>query len=55
MKKTWRAYRIKMTTVGPVYIGSGREFSKKEYVFLSKDKVGILDTVKLYQLMKARG
>lgn len=55
MKRTWRAYRIKMTTVGPVYIGSGREFSKKEYVFLSKDKVGILDTVKLYQLMKARG
>lgn len=42
-------YKIKLITEGPVFIGSGKEFSKKEYLFLSNgEKIGILDFAKFY-------
>lgn len=55
MKRTLKAYQVKLTTLGPVFVGSGKEYTKKEYVFLPKNQIGILDTVKLYQFMKKRG
>lgn len=54
MKKVLKAYHVKLKTVGPVFVGSGRELTKKEYLFLPQNKVGVLDTVKLYQFMKQR-
>lgn len=43
-------YKIKLTTEGPVFIGSGKEFSKKEYLFLSNgEKIGILDFNRFYE------
>ncbi len=54
MKRILKAYRVRLETVGPVYVGSGKELTKKEYLFLPGNKVGILDTVKLYQFMKKR-
>lgn len=55
MKRRLAAYRIKLEVIGPVHVGSGKMFNKKEYFFISKDKIGILDTVKLYCLVKKLG
>lgn len=54
MQRNLKAYNIVLETIGPVFVGSGREISKKEYVFLDREHVGILDQVKLYQFMKQR-
>lgn len=51
MKQFLKQYRVRLHTVGPVFIGSGREYSKKEYVILSNSKVGILDMQKLYSFL----
>lgn len=37
-----------MLTVVPVFIGSGKEIGKKEYIFLNKKQIGIPDMQKLY-------
>lgn len=55
MKQTLKTYKITLKTVGPVYIGSGKEISKKEYVFMGKDTVGVLDIAKVYDLFKRMG
>ena len=52
MQRNLKAYNIALETVGPVFVGSGREISKKEYVFLDRSTVGILNPVKLYQFMR---
>lgn len=54
MSRILKAYRIEAEVKGPVFVGSGKEYTKKEYVFLSKDKVGFIDTAQLYQFMKKR-
>lgn len=36
MKSYLKSYRMKLTAVGPVFVGSGRELSKKEYMFFSE-------------------
>jgi len=43
-----------MRTVGPVFIGSGREIGKKEYLFLNRRQVGIPDIQLLYAELKKR-
>lgn len=43
-----------MYAAGPVFIGSGKEIGKKEYVFLNRRQVGVLDPQKFYQEMSAR-
>lgn len=44
-----KTYRIKLTTLGPLYIGSGRSVGKKEYIYdrIAK-KVYIPDQQKMY-------
>lgn len=51
MKDYLKEYHVVIRTVGPVFIGSGREIGKKEYIFLDKGKVGITDMQLLYQQM----
>ena len=55
MKDYLKAYEIVMTTLSPVFVGSGHEYAKKEYLFLSDNRIGILDMQKLCMLMKTKG
>lgn len=50
-----KTYEITLTTKGPVFIGSGKEFGKKEYVFLSENEIGIVDISKLYTTIQKKG
>lgn len=54
MNQYLKTYKITLTTIGPVFIGSGRTISKKEYVILKNNEVGILDIEKLYQQLKKK-
>lgn len=49
------SYEVTMRTIGPVFIGSGKEIGKKEYVFLNQSKVGITDIQDLYKELTQRG
>lgn len=49
-----KSYQVVMRSIGPVFIGSGKEISKKEYVFLNQSQVGMIDAWKLYDEMKRR-
>lgn len=55
MNQYLKSYQINMLTVGPVFIGSGKEIGKKEYIFLNKRQVGILDMQKLYAELTRQG
>lgn len=54
MKQYLKNYQVVMRTLGPVFIGSGNDIGKKEYVFLNNDKVGIPDFHKLYGELEKR-
>ena len=43
-----KRYKIKLTTLGPVFVGSGREINKKEYVY-DKGLVYVIDPKKLME------
>ncbi len=55
MRQRMKCYKVAIRTIGPVFVGSGREIGKKEYVFLNRGKAGILDIQKLYAEMHKRG
>ncbi len=48
-------YQCVLRTIGPVFVGSGKEIGKREYVFLNQSKVGIPNIQMLYAEMKKRG
>ena len=54
MNKYLKSYQIVMHTVGPVFVGSGREIGKKEYVFINRRKIGVTNIQLLYQELKKR-
>lgn len=54
MNQYLKSYQVVMRTVGPVFIGSGREIGKKEYMFLNRKLVGIPDIQRLYAELKKR-
>ncbi len=55
MKQYLKCYQVVMRTVGPVFVGSGKEIMKKEYLFLDRKKaVGIPDIRKLYAELRKR-
>ena len=54
MKHALESYDLEIKAVGPIFVGSGYEIQKKEYVFLNKSTVGVIDVEKLYQLVKKR-
>lgn len=49
-----KSYQVVMHTVGPVFIGSGGEIGKKEYLFLNKRKAAVLDIPQLYIELRKR-
>lgn len=56
MRNVLDVYDVELVVDGLVFIGSGREIGKKEYVFSNAEKkVYVLETVKLYQLLKKKG
>ena len=55
MKEFLKHYKVTLTVRGPVFVGSGREFSKKEYLFLPDKRVGIIDMQKMYRFMAQKG
>ena len=51
-----RVYSVKLKTIGPVFIGSGKEITKKEYVFLENRKVvGVVQAEQLYAFLRKKG
>lgn len=55
MNQYLKSYQVVMHTVGPVFVGSGKEIVKKEYIFLNNNKaVGIPDIQGLYSELKKR-
>ncbi|MCR5420938.1 MAG: type III-A CRISPR-associated RAMP protein Csm5 [Lachnospiraceae bacterium] len=54
MKEYLKSYDVKLEVIGPVFVGSGREINKKEYLFLPENKIGVIDPIKTYQLMEKR-
>ena len=55
MIKHLKCYQCVLRTLGPVFVGSGREIGKREYIFLNQNKVGVLNIQKLYTEMRRRG
>lgn len=51
MKNNLKSYQITLTAAGPVFVGSGKEISKKEYLFLQNKKVAVLNIEKLYEML----
>lgn len=52
MKNYLKSYRIHLKVVGPVFIGSGKELSKKEYLFYKNNQIAVIDIAKLYLELK---
>lgn len=50
MGQKLKTYQIQLTVKGPVFIGDGNQIQKKEYVFLNRNTIGVVDAVKLYFL-----
>lgn len=55
MKRTLKTYKLEMKVLGPVFIGSGNEIKKKEYIFLKPDLIGVTDPARLYNFAKKKG
>lgn len=58
----FEVFDLTLTAKAPVFIGSGKRYTKKEYVFLSSDKTGLpqdqvilLDETKFFHLLLERG
>lgn len=52
MKQVLNVYEIELTVAGPVFIGSGKEIGKKEYVLSQReDMIAVLDSAKLFGLL----
>lgn len=52
MERKLKTYQLHLTVKGPVFIGDGNEIQKKEYVFLNKNTIGVVDGAKIYALAK---
>ena len=55
MKDILTRYKVTLTARGPVFVGSGTEINKKEYIMLPSKKVIIMDMAKLYGLAQRQG
>ena len=54
MNRSLKVYNLDLKVKGPVFVGSGTEIQKKEYLFLNRNVVGVIDPEKLYQLAKRK-
>ena len=49
-----KKYDVVLKTVGPVFVGSGREISKKEYIMFA-NKIGVLDIRAFMMFLRKKG
>lgn len=54
MKDYLKEYDVELETVGPLFIGSGRELNKKEYLLGNTD-ITVMDIPKLFSFMRRKG
>lgn len=54
MDEYLKKYNVTLTIKGPVFIGNGKEIGKKEYVFIGRNRVGILNSEKFYRFISKR-
>lgn len=54
MRDYLKEYVVELETVGPLFIGSGRELNKKEYLLMN-DEIMVMDIPRLFSLMKENG
>lgn len=55
MKDFLEQYNVKLVARGPVFVGSGKEITKKEYISLPNKQIGIMNIGLLYQMLKSKG
>lgn len=55
MNRYLKCYKVVLRTMSPIFVGTGREIGKKEYLFLNQKKVGIPDIQELYGKMRKLG
>lgn len=56
MKDFLEQHKVVLTVRGPVFIGSGKDVMKKEYLLLQREKqVAVMDIGKLYQMACKKG
>ena len=56
MKEYLKIYRIKITALSPIHIGSGEKINKKEYIYLPRNhQVLIPDIEKMYGDLQKKG
>lgn len=54
MESHLKTYTITLTAKGPIFVGSGKEYNRKEYVVLSRKYLGIADMGKIYTLCREK-
>ena len=52
MEQKLKTYQIHLKVNGPVFVGDGNEIQKKEYMFLNRNTIGVIDGAKFYMLAK---
>lgn len=56
MRDFLKSYKCRLTTKSPVFVGSGKEILKKEYLFIeNRKKVAVVDTNQLYNFLAQKG
>ena len=48
MERKLKTYKIHLKVNGPVFVGDGNEIQKKEYMFLNRNTIGVIDGSKFY-------
>lgn len=54
MKRKLQTYTLTLTAAGPVFVGNGKEISKKEYIRLKDGTVLVLDIEKFYSFIEKK-
>ncbi|MDD6196592.1 MAG: type III-A CRISPR-associated RAMP protein Csm5 [[Clostridium] aminophilum] len=54
MKEYLREYDVELETIGPLFIGSGYELNKKEYLF-GNDDIKVMDIPRLFSFFEKKG
>lgn len=54
MSSLYKEYKMTLKTVGPVFVGDGRQIDKKSYIFTDEKHIQIIDLEKMYSFLKNR-
>ena len=54
MREFQDVFTIKLKCLSPVFVGSGREINKKEYLYINSSEIGVLDFERFYAFIRQR-